>query len=120
MSGWIALEGAGGGAAVLAVLWKAGVSLFKWQKDLTLKTDQQNKLLFGNGTPEWPGLASWQRDTTAAIRRLDAGQLHLIGQIRDEVAPQLKPNGGDSLRDAVDRVASVVTAAERPASDRPQ
>lgn len=77
---------------------------------LIRKQDRQNDLLFGDGTPERPGLAVWQRDTTDSINRLDEGQRHIIRQTEqlrtdvDKANSQLVRNGGSSLRDVADRI----------------
>lgn len=79
---------------------------------LIRKSDRQDELIFGDGTSEHPGLERWQRETTSAIRTVEARQEDLHHEL-DAVHAQLKPNGGSSLRDAVNRVEQVVTAIPR-------
>jgi hypothetical protein len=142
--------------AAVGVVWKGGASMFKWQRDLTLKTDMQNKLLFGDpkNPGDYPGIRKWQQDTTVTLHggvavaadaavaakaaaeaaaRLDAGQLHIIGQVSElrtqvddiearqkdntaditELAEAWRSNGGTSNLDKLNAVAQVLTSAPR-------
>ena len=88
------------------------VYLARGIRALIRKSDRQDELIFGDGTSEHPGLERWQRETTAAVRKVEARQEDLHREL-DAVHAQLKPNGGSSLRDAVNRVEQVVTAIPR-------
>ena len=109
-----------GSLVAASILVRGVVSVFKWQKDLTIKTDLQNKLLFGDpkNLIEYPGLRQWQQDTRDALEHaaqtaataagaaasaasaassaakvaaaLDRGQKHIIDQLEGVKTVQAK------------------------------
>jgi hypothetical protein len=119
------------GIAGAGLLGKGAVNVKNWLKHLTIQTDLQNKLLFGDpqNPVDYPGL----RNISSAVTRLDHGQLEVLrrvdgmqvdlteglGRIR-RVEKQVTPNGlnSDSIGDRVGRIEKMVAGDSRPTDSR--
>lgn len=86
--------------------------------NLVRKQDQQNELLFGDGTPEHPGLQEWQRRTTSAIdeatrlARVAAKEAGMVANRIVQIEKEFKPNSGTSIRDQLNRIEKALTSEE--------
>lgn len=85
LGAWVALI-----AGTLALLG-VGFTIMRGIGRLSSKLDQANTMLFGGG--DMPSLPTFQRNVAAEQQRIVA----LIEDVRTEV----KPNGGESMADAV-------------------
>lgn len=100
------------GAALVAILTSGGAFAARaWHgiRETGRKTDLQNKLLFGDGTDENPGLGKYMTKTTTRLNDLDAGQLEMLDRVA-RVEKKITLNGGasDDLGDIAKRVEEEV------------
>jgi hypothetical protein len=100
--------GSGAAVVVLGFAGRLAVSVVNWFKDLTRKTDLQNKLLFGDGSAQFPGVRQWETahdknvtEIKASIRNLDDGQIEILRR-----------------GDAVEQVVSAAPQPRNPTSRR--
>lgn len=98
------------GASLVAILTSGGAFAARaWHgiRETGRKTDLQNRLLFGDGTDENPGLGKYMTRTTRRLDNLDAGQLETLRRLK-QIDGQLLPNGGTSIRDQVDKNTAAI------------
>lgn len=118
----IVLGAIAAGIAVVAGLWKGGRALLRFVRRVYDFLDQWNGEPARDGRPAVPGVPArlaalelWQRAAVTTVREA----VTTVREVKDTVGRvenELKPNGGGSARDALDRIEGHLGTTQPPST----
>ena len=88
-----------------AILFRGGLNLFRWQRDLGRQADATNRLLNGDPKMGWPGVMDAHNQLISRVNGIQVDLGEAVGRIRAvEKLVSINGLGSPGIGDAVGRI----------------